>query len=152
MTRSMKILILAALICLANNAIAGGILPDGSFRGTGHWTGPDGSSGEYQVEAVITGDVVESTYHYPEAQPGKDKHTVRITARDDGSIIVTDEQGKINGRGYCLEEECYYRIEIDGLIIEENIRFGNGVLIKFGSKSSTDFRIVWKETLKLDLS
>lgn len=82
--------------------------------GTGHWIGPDGSSGEYDVETVIAGDVIESTYRYPGVQPGRDKYIVKMTAKSDGSIEVTGENEQFNGRGYCLEDECFYRLRGSG--------------------------------------
>ncbi|MFV2073483.1 MAG: hypothetical protein ACC742_12630 [Thermoanaerobaculales bacterium] len=146
----MKVLALVGFVCLAPGVFAGGPLPDGHFRGTGHWIGPDGSSGEYDVETVIAGDVIESTYRYPGVQPGRDKHIVRLTASSDGSIEVTGENEQFNGRGFCLEDECFYRLEAGGVMIEENVRRTDGRLVKFGSKSGDGFRVVWKETLELD--
>ena len=145
----MRLLALAGSLCLASTALAGELLPDGHFEGSGRWSGPENSSGSYDVETVIEQDVIKSTYRYDGAQPGRDRHAVRMAPRNDGSFDVATEEGKVVGQGYCLEDECFYRMEVSGVVIEENLRVADRQLIKFGSKSGAGFRVVWKETLEL---
>ena len=150
MVKLIKLLALTGLICMASSAQASDVLPAGTFQGTGHWTGPEGSAGEYDVTTVIEGNQITSTYNYPGAQPGRDRHTVQLTRQDDGTIAVVDETGTMTGNGYCLGDGCFYRMQVEGITIEENIRVTDGWLIKFGSKTGPGFRVVWKERLELD--
>ena len=65
----------------------------------------------------------------------------------DGMLQVVGDDQQLLGRGFCLGQECSYRAEIDGITVEENVRFTHGELVKFGVKSGPGFSVVWREVL-----
>ena len=120
---------------------------NGSFSGKGDWQMGDGNSGSYTVETVLRGDTLTSSYEY-EGATGEDQksHTMRMQFKDRTAFDVIGDTGVV-GSGYCLDRQCFYRATLQGIVIEETLRFEAGELHKFGSKSGPGFQVVWQEVL-----
>lgn len=146
MKRAILILPSILLLCTAHAAFP---LAKGDFAGTGHWRGPGGSSGEYQVETAVTSDTLTGSYVYQKgAEARSETYTYKTTLKEGGPFFdLLDAKDKLVGSGYCYDSECFYRAEFSGIVVQETLRFAKGSLEKVGSKSGPGFSVVWKEVL-----
>ena len=142
------ILVIAGVVLPCGAALADEALPVGSFEGTGVWRAIDGSSGEYRSRIVIKEDriTVEAEYER-EGVPRKERHTMMLESRGSGFFELSDGKGQTIGSLACLQDQCFYSVEQDGLAVAESWRVSGVELQKFGSKEIGGFKIVWKETL-----
>lgn len=145
----MKISVLLAFAIAAPAAFAGELLPQGTFTGTGEWRGADGSSGQYTVVTTAKGDEVTSRYVYDQGAQGRREQvtTYALSSKGNGFFEVQGEQGKVVGRGYCLEQQCFWTTEFPGGKVEESLRWDGVSLDKLGGKSGPGFSVVWREKL-----
>lgn len=144
----MKTVVVLFTVLLATAALAAPPLPSGTYAGTGHWRGPQGTSGTYSVETVVTGDTLTSRYVY-DVNGAQRRETVTMTLSEgqEPFFDVRDGSGQVIGSGYRFDSRCAYRLDVHGMVVEETIESGRDGLVKFGAKKGPDFRVVWTETL-----
>ena len=135
-----------ALVCSAVWAMDAP--PVGTFEGTGTWRALDGSSGEYTSRVIITQDriTVEAEYEH-QGTPHKERHSMTLQPKGAGFYELLGENGEIVGQLACLDDQCSYSVQQEGLVAQESWRLSAGELQKFGSKEVGGFKVVWKETL-----
>jgi hypothetical protein len=143
------ILILPSILLLTT-AWAAFPVASGKFSGTGHWRGPGGASGDYEVETAVTPDSLTGSYVYQKgAESHSETYTYKMTLKEGGPFFdLLDAKDKVVGSGYCYDTECFYRAELSGIVVQETLRFAKGSLEKVGSKSGPGFSVVWKEVLQ----
>lgn len=140
----------AALLSAASLG-TGPSLPAGTWVGTAAWRGAGTASGEYAVERAFSGATMTSRFAWP-GQDGKaHKEEVVLTFAPAGGPFfdVVDVKGVAVGKGYCYDETCSYRAAVGPMEIDESFRWADGQMTVLGSKAGSKFKVVWKETLRV---
>lgn len=144
----MKYLLIALFALSAQSALAasGTPLPDGSFKGEGHWKSQK-TQGAYRAETQIRGDKIEAKY---DSSQGKFQWSFETRQKANGFFSVLAE-GHIVGDGYCLDHAkvCHYEVKVGSLNLEETLVYLEGHLYRYGSKQAEgEAKVFWQEALQ----
>ncbi len=135
-------------------ALAGAALPalatgpaSGTYRGSGHWEGADGTKGTYTVETTVRDATITSRWNYQvDGKAQTQAMTVSLVPAADGSLQILDEKRGPLGSARCLDEECLLTYELGPIKLVETLRTRDGRLENFGAKSGPGFSIVYSST------
>jgi hypothetical protein len=127
-------LVSAATVFLLSSVTFAGPLKDGVFKGQGldvHEA--DGSRGHYEATTTIKGSSISNTYLLSD---GTTKKWDFEMSNENGHFFNVVNDGRIIGKGYCLEHSsvCHYEIEVGSFRLEETLAQIDGKLYRYGSK------------------
>lgn len=140
------IAILAAPFALA---AAERSFPAGTFAGTATWEGPGGSSGTYEVERTFEGRALRATFRWDGGSGGSETTSLRFASHPSQPVFdVSDDAGRIVGKGHCYDDACSYWANFGATRVEETFQWSGRRVDVWGAKSGDGFSIVWKERLE----
>jgi hypothetical protein len=135
-------LALAFALCTAATAAATPVVPNGTFKGKGHWLAPNGANGDYSVQVTVQDGKISNVYDFN----GQVKNFEMSANLDSSAFFSVQVAGKDSGTGYCQSVQCHYSFST--VQQEETLTFYGGKLYRLGSKDVNGLKVSWEEVLQ----
>lgn len=142
----MKILVLSLLFAVTGFSVdVTSGFPNGHYVGEGVWQDNGGRQVSYLSHVEFIDNEMRLEYAW---ENGSLSIVLTVLFNDEGQIEVIYGDEWV-GSGYCAIDQCHYEVDVDGVHVEEDLRFTDIGLNISGSKTIGDRIISWQEELYL---